>query len=66
MSNKESLFNEDHRYTPDATTLDILTHQALKGIFMQFVEKGYSPREISHIMQLSMFDLELDLVLQGP
>lgn len=60
---KQSLFNNDNRYTPDATSIDILTHQALKDIFTEFVEKGYSPREIAHIMQLSITDLELQKVL---
>jgi hypothetical protein len=60
---KPSLFDDDNRYTPDATELDSLTHHALEDIFTQFVKKGYSPREIAHIMQLSIFDLELDKVL---
>lgn len=61
----KSLYNEDHRYTPDADELDALTIQALRDIFNRYADKGFSPREISHIMKTAVGDLELDRVLQG-
>lgn len=56
----KSLYNKDYRYTQDAMDLDQQTFLALKNIWDKFIAMGYSPREISHVMQDSVRgDLEL-------
>jgi len=53
-----SLYGKDARYTLDATCLDNQTHEALHEIFRRFVDAGHSPREVSHIMQAAVSELE--------
>jgi hypothetical protein len=59
----KSLYTDNHRYTVQATELDDLGTGALKGIFNEFVERGYSPREIAHILHGSVTELEMTTVL---
>ena len=59
----KSLYNSDYRYSFEATDLSEKTLLAVKNIMDEFVAKGYSPREISQIMQMSIQDLEIEKVL---
>jgi hypothetical protein len=59
----KSLYDHNHRYTPEADALSNETHLALQGIFDRYIAQGYSPREISHIMQADVWELELSAVL---
>ncbi len=59
----KSLYDTDHRYTSDARELSEATIAALKHIFAKYVEQGYSPREIAHLMQADVADLEVSSVL---
>jgi hypothetical protein len=53
------------RYGEDADSLARETHAALVAIFQKYIEMGYSPREISHIISAEVTDLELDAVLNA-
>lgn len=55
---KNSLYNSDNRLTTEGTNLTIEVNKALRDIFSSYVAKGYSPREISHIMISDVMDLE--------
>lgn len=57
------MFNNDNRYNEAAVIIDEQTNTALKTIFDFWVKEGYGPREISHIMILTVHDLELESVL---
>ena len=65
MTNKYlSLYDEHCRYTFDASLLDGLTQQILKKTFDDYLYAGYSPREISQIIQAAVSMLELDTILE--
>lgn len=61
----KTLFTEDCRYTAEAMNLDSDTWNLLKDTFNAYLEKGFSPREISHIMQGTIRDLECSAVLDN-
>ena len=46
----KSLYNEDHRYNPEAEDLSYETIESIKPIFKKYQNMGFSPREIAHIM----------------
>jgi hypothetical protein len=54
------LFTESGQYTEESSQLDIEVYQALFPILSKWVDAGYSPREIAHVMEHSVFDLELN------
>ena len=54
-----SLYDKDYRYTEWATILGEQTENALTDIFTNFVDEGFSPREIAHIMCATVAQLEL-------
>lgn len=61
-----SLYDSDFRYTPDAINLagkvgDFLAHQ-----MNEFVAKGYSPREVAHVMQGAILEVECETILSKP
>lgn len=60
----KSLYNSTNwRYTHDGEELDKLAYYAISKIFQQFLDKGYSPREISHIIQANVSEIELEEVI---
>jgi hypothetical protein len=65
----KSLFIQDedpinrYRYNADGQALDTETHKAISAVFEKFVEDGFSPREISHIMQSSIMEHELEAII---
>lgn len=63
MSRHKSLYNEVHRYTPEAVVLDDDARNLIAPLFKRYAEMGYSPREISQIIQRAVFDIELLEVL---
>jgi len=60
---KRNMFNENGRYKEAGIIINEQTYKALKPIFNYWLEEGYGPREISHIMLLATHDLELESVL---
>lgn len=59
----KSVYDENDRYGVDANRLDQATHQLLKPLFEEWVKNGFSVRQISHVMQGSVIDLELTHML---
>lgn len=59
----KSLYDKNHRYEPIGMTLDSQATEAIKPIFDRFVEYGFSPREISHMIQSAVDMLELEAVM---
>ncbi len=64
MTDNMHLYDENYRYTFDASLLDEIVQKLLKKTFDEYIETGYSPREISQIMQAAVNSLELDVVLE--
>lgn len=62
MTNK-SLFDENHYYTDAACELENAVITKLRGIFDDYVEAGYSPREIEYIINRAASILEMEAVL---
>jgi hypothetical protein len=58
----KSLYNESYKYTPDAIELSTETFKTNCNIFQKYLRLGYSPREISQIMQSSINELELNTI----
>lgn len=61
--NKESLYDDDYRYTALADGLDARVRAALQPIFDEYVKFGFSPREISHLIQTTVFEIEHETLL---
>lgn len=60
----KSLFDiTNHRYSQIAMELEGEADRALKPIFDKYVKMSFSPREISHIMNLSASNLECEAIL---
>lgn len=59
----KSLYDDKARYTSQASDLDAETYHALLSIFNKWIKEGYSPREISHLMQATVIDVECSTVL---
>jgi hypothetical protein len=60
----KSLFDENHRYTDAAITLDSEFNKNIEELYKKYIDMGYSPREISHVMQLALFDTEMCYILR--
>jgi hypothetical protein len=58
------LFDENHRYTDAAITLDSEFNKSIEELYKKYIDMGYSPREISHVMQLALFDTEMCYILR--
>jgi hypothetical protein len=60
----KSLYDEKYfRYTEDAIALSSEAHALLKPAFEKYMEMGYSPREISQIIQTEVGMVECQIVL---
>ena len=59
----KSLFDKNAEWNEAARYLDQEAHDFLKNIFKEYMDQGYSPREISHIIHGSVTDLEIESVL---
>ena len=55
----KQMFNDDETYTKDATELSDVASNALRGLFKDFINLGYSAREISHVITGVVWELEL-------
>ncbi len=45
------LYDKNEKATPDAIALESVTIASLAPLFTIYMEKGYSVREISHVIQ---------------
>ena len=59
----ESLFTSQDSYTLEGHELDIAVALAIKDIFKNFVDRGFSIRDIEYIMQHSVTDMALNFLL---
>ena len=65
MAQKPSLYREeDFRYTEEALALTGKILTVVGPIFNDYLAKGYSLREISHVVQSAVGEIELDAVLE--
>jgi hypothetical protein len=58
-----TLFDVNNKYTPDAFILETIVRGSISQAFKSFIKLGYSPREISHIIQHVVFDTENESIL---
>lgn len=61
----KSLYDKNFRYTDLARNLEGDVGPLVRSVFSAWVAKGFSPREISHIIQLVVFDAEMTNVLEA-
>lgn len=59
------LFDQNDKYTQNATHLDYVVGRKLKVIVEDYLKQGYHIREITHVMLLTIFDLELNVILDN-
>jgi hypothetical protein len=55
---RESLFNQDTTYTADGMRIDGESSGIFTELFAEYVLKGYSPREIGHIIMMALVNTE--------
>lgn len=60
----KSLFTEDRRHTYDASKLEGDAYKELKIIFLNYIEKGFNPIEIAHIIHGTISELESLSILE--
>ena len=60
---RKSLYTEKDHYTDDAINLNLEAYNALRGIVENYHEKGYSLREICHVIMGSVEALECEMIL---
>ena len=61
---RKLFFRRTGRYTKDGIALDMEVGKALKPIFKKYREKGYTYREISHVVMLEATTLESVSILK--
>lgn len=59
----KSLYDNNARYTDDAQELENRVSAVLGNLFSEWQERGYSPRDISHVIQSLVLELEMTAVL---
>ncbi len=50
----KSLYDENAKYTPDALALDRAAARLMKPLMEDYVARGYSPREVAHLISDSV------------
>lgn len=58
------LFTDSGQYTEEALELDSETCQALMPIFKKWLDIGFNPRMIAHVMLHATFGVELGEMLE--
>jgi len=61
---ENSLFTEYGAWTEDAQELAAAAHVKLKPLIQAFLDKGYSMREIAHILVHEITGTECEIVLR--
>lgn len=58
------LFTEEYdTYNGDAKTLDSEASKIIRPLFKKYIEKGYNPRDISHILSAVVGIEECEFIL---
>jgi hypothetical protein len=60
---KKSLYDKNEKVTQDAIALEGAAFRALGPLFIIYMEKGYTVREISHVIQGAVQLLESEKVI---
>ena len=60
----KDLFNKDERYTTNGIDLDSEVSKVLRPLYKSWSEKGFSLRDISHIIISEAVSLECDFILR--
>lgn len=61
----KSIYDDNGNYNTETIALDLEARTALKGIFEAWVSKGYSPRDISHVIVATAHEIELMSIVSG-
>jgi hypothetical protein len=61
----KTLYDKNAKYTHEANVFEMKIENAIRDIFNEYVEHGYSPRELSHLAMGAVFQLELIAMLPG-
>ena len=57
------IFDKNDKYTRTALEIEGKFEDTLRPIFNQFVKKGFSSRDLAHILHLVIFALESDSIM---
>ena len=60
---KKSLFDKNYRYKKETNNLVDKVSKVLEPIFNEYIDKGFSPREIEYIISETSHDLCLTKIL---
>jgi len=60
----KKLFDSTYTYTKEATDIEDAVVSSIQEVFDNYTLKGYSPREISHIIQSLTMDIECAIILE--
>jgi hypothetical protein len=58
------LYDENEKYTEEASLLDKKVNEALRPIISEYVARGYNVREICHIIAMEILAMECDFILE--
>ena len=56
----KSLYDENYKYNQAANLLNTAAYNALKVLFDTWLKEEYGPREIAHVINGVVMDLELE------
>lgn len=60
----KSMYHEKYySYLPSAVALDTEVSDILLPVFEKYIDKGYSPREISQVIQVAVGVVECDIII---
>lgn len=60
-----SLFDENAKYTEDATFLDAAVQKLIEPIMRKYANKGFSVRDIYTIVQMTAMDIMTEIILDN-
>lgn len=61
----KNIYDENDRYTLEANRLDEEVRALILPLFERYVREGWSVRQISHLMQGTIYELELRAMLRN-
>jgi len=59
----KSLYDASYRYAEDALRLDARIGKEVSQVFAEYMQLGYSPREIGTVLHAAIHEAELEQVL---
>lgn len=62
---KKSMFNNDESFTHDALELSARAERILRSAFKRYMARGYSAREISHVILHEVQRVEPSVILEA-